>query len=282
MKDGDTMDGVLLIHKEKNMTSHDVVYKLRKILHTKKIGHSGTLDPNATGVLLVMIGKATKILPFLEDTDKEYIAEMILGKKTISDDIWGEEIARAPIVKILDFQGVLNTFLGKQKQLPPMVSSVRVNGRKLYEYARAHEEVERPLRNVEVYEIEALDKETLKFRVSCSSGTYIRSLIYDIAAKSKNVGCMSSLVRTKVGKFDLSQSVSVQDVLEGRYTLLPIEEMLSHLPSVQYTPIEDVYHGKKIRIQCKHEQILLTDKGSAIAIYKRDHEDVFRSIRGLW
>ena len=125
------MDGILLINKETGMTSHDVVNKLRKILHIKRIGHSGTLDPQASGVLLVMVGKACKVLPFLEDTDKEYIAKMVLGKKTISDDIWEEVLEEKAITPISDFQSVLDIFKGEIKQLPPMISSIKVNGKKL-------------------------------------------------------------------------------------------------------------------------------------------------------
>ena len=125
-----------MIRKEAEMTSHDVVARLRHILKTKKIGHSGTLDPNATGVLLVLVGRACRVLPFLEDTDKEYIAELELGKQTLGDDIWSEVLAEKEITPIADLQALLNTFLGKQKQLPPLLSSIKVNGKKLYEYAR--------------------------------------------------------------------------------------------------------------------------------------------------
>ena len=201
------------------MTSHDVVARLRRILHTTKIGHSGTLDPNATGVLLVLIGKACKALPFLEDTDKEYIATLQLGIQTISDDIWMEPLNEAPIQPIADFQSVLDSFRGVQKQVPPMISSVRVNGRKLYEYAREGIAVTRPEREVTIYDIEALDTQKLQFRVSCSSGTYVRSLCHDIAQKTGNLGCMSSLVRTKVGRFSLDECVTLQDVQEGCFQL---------------------------------------------------------------
>ena len=138
------MDGILLINKPYGMTSHDVVSKLRRILKTRKIGHSGTLDPQATGVLFVMVGKATKILPFLEDIDKEYIAEMKLGISTLSDDIFYPVLETKEIQPIEDFDALLQSFKGKQKQLPPMISSIKVNGKKLYEYARNNEEVERP------------------------------------------------------------------------------------------------------------------------------------------
>ena len=123
------MNGVLLINKEAGMTSHDVVNRLRRILHIKRIGHSGTLDPDATGVLLVLIGKACKVLPFLPDTDKEYIATMALGQRTLSDVIWGEVLETKEVTPITDFQALCDRFVGTQQQLPPMISSVRVNGR---------------------------------------------------------------------------------------------------------------------------------------------------------
>ncbi|MEG0736805.1 MAG: tRNA pseudouridine(55) synthase TruB [Longicatena sp.] len=276
------MDGILLIHKEAGMTSHDVVARLRRILHTKKIGHSGTLDPDATGVLLVLVGRACKLLPYLEDTDKEYVATMELGKRTLSDDTSGEVLETAPVHKIENLQGVLNTFQGKQKQLPPMVSSIRVNGRKLYEYARAHEEVERPLRDVEFYELEVLDADALKFRVACSSGTYIRSLCVDVACKTGNLGCMSSLVRTGVGRFKLEDCVSLADVEKGNFQLHGMKEVLHHLPMVEYEPILDVYHGKRIRLETDENRVVLMDKEEPIAIYEREHHNVFRSMRGLW
>ena len=227
------------------MTSHDVVARLRRILHTTKIGHSGTLDPNATGVLLVLIGKACKALPFLEDTDKEYIATLQLGIQTISDDIWMEPLKEAPIQPIADFQSVLDSFRGVQKQVPPMISSVRVNGRKLYEYAREGIAVTRPEREVTIYDIEALDTQKLQFRVSCSSGTYVRSLCHDIAQKTGNLGCMSSLVRTKVGRFSLDECVTLQDVQEGRFQLHTLQEVLSQYEPVEYKRPADIYNGKK-------------------------------------
>ncbi len=282
MKNGDNMDGVLLIHKEQNMTSHDVVARLRKILHIKKIGHSGTLDPNATGVLLVLVGRACKALPFLEDTDKEYIATLQLGKRTISDDIWMETLEEAPVKPIEDFQRVLNGFKGKQKQVPPMISSVRVNGKKLYEYAREGKIVERPLRDVEIYDIEAIDGEQLTFRVSCSSGTYVRSLCHDIAKATGNLGCMSSLIRTKVGRFSLADCVTLSDVEEGKFTLHSLSEVLAHFEMAEAENPADIFNGKKIHADCKAKQIAVTHKGDVLAIYEHEKDDVYRCVRGLW
>lgn len=276
------MDGILIVNKEAGMTSHDVVAKLRRILHIKKIGHTGTLDPNATGVMIVLVGKATKILPYIEDVDKEYVATMKLGKRTLSDDIWGEIIEEKPIVEIDDFADFITQFKGKQKQLPPMISSIKVNGRKLYEYARNNETVERPLRDVEIYDIECLDEKQMKFRVHCSSGTYIRSLCVAIAEKSGNIGCMSSLVRTKVGRFSLAQAYTLDEIAAGNYKVYPIYEILSHYPMVSYQPIQDVKNGKKIRLNCKEDEVAIINEKEVIAIYHRHHHNVFYCVRGLW
>lgn len=277
------MDGILIVHKEAGMTSHDVVMRLRRILGTKKIGHSGTLDPNATGVLVVLVGKACKILPFIEDIDKEYIATMELGKRTLSDDIWDETLETKEVCPIADFESILNTFRGKIKQLPPMISSVKINGKKLYEYARNNESVERPLRDVEIYEIEMLDADELSFRVACSSGTYIRTLCVDIAEKSGNLGCMSSLVRSKVGRFTLDDAYTLEEISEGKYQLYTINEMLSHLEKVEYEPIKDVMDGKRIRLAKQEaDRVVIFHDEEAFAIYDRENGEVYKSVRGLW
>ncbi len=276
------MDGVLIVKKEAGMTSHDVVFKLRRILKTKKIGHSGTLDPNATGVLIVLVGKACKILPFIEDVDKEYIATLQLGKQTISDDIWDETIAEKPVTPIADFNGLLQTFVGQIKQLPPMISSIKINGKKLYEYAREKIEVERPLRDVEVYEMEVLDATQLKFRMHCGSGTYVRSICRDVAILSNNVGCMSSLVRTKVGKFSIDQASTLAEIEANQFTLFDVKTMLSHYEQVSYQPIENVYHGKRIQLNTKENQVILMDNDKVVSIYEREFNQTFKCIRGLF
>lgn len=276
------MDGVLIVKKEKGYTSHDVVFKLRKILGTKKIGHSGTLDPNATGVLIVLVGKACKILPFIEDVDKEYIASLELGKQTISDDIWDEIIETKEVVEISDFNALLQTFVGSIKQLPPMISSIKINGKKLYEYARQNIPVERPLRDVEIYEIEVLDPTTYTFRVHCGSGTYIRSLCRDVAELSGNLGCMSSLIRTKVGKFSIDQAKTLEEIESKNYELFDIKSMLSHYEQVAYQPIQDVYHGKRIKLKTTNDRVVLMDKDEVVSIYEREFNDTFKCVRGLF
>lgn len=276
------MDGILPIYKEAGMTSHDVVMRLRQLLRMKKIGHSGTLDPDAQGVLLVLIGRATKVLPFLEDTDKEYIATMKLGVQTFSDDSSGAVLKRAPIVPISHFNELLQQFQGAQKQLPPMISNVRINGKKLYEYARNHETVERIPRDIHIYEIESLDEEQLKFRVACSSGTYIRSLCVDIAAKSGNLGCMDTLVRTRVGRFTLADCVRLTDVAAGNFSLVSLRKALDHYPQIAYEPISDIVQGKKIQLTCEADEVAVLDHEEVMAIYRRESQDEFRCVRGLW
>lgn len=279
---GDYMDGILPIYKEAGMTSHDVVMRLRRLLHISKIGHSGTLDPDATGVLLVLIGRATKALPFLDDTDKEYIATMKLGIRTWSDDTSGEVMETRPMKKIDDFPQLLQQFIGKQKQLPPMVSSVKVNGKKLYEYAREQKIVERPLRDIEIYDIECLDAEKYQFRVACSSGTYIRSLCVDIAEKSGNLGCMDTLIRTRVGRFQLADCVTLKQVEEGAFSLFPLAKALAHYPQVAYEPLSDIIQGKKIQLSCHQDEVAICDKNEVMAIYRREADDIFGCVRGLW
>lgn len=278
------MDGILVINKEVGMTSHDVVVRLRHILHERKIGHSGTLDPQASGVLLVLIGKACKILPFLCDTDKEYVARLQLGQRTISDDIWGEVLEERPIQPISNFAALCSDFVGVIEQQPPLISSIKVNGRKLYEYARAHEEVEVPKRQVTIYAIDVLDQEKLRFRVACSSGTYIRALCRDMALQSGNLGCMAELIRTKVGRFALEQSVTLSDVEKGNYQLLEVDALLEHIPVVAYEPLADIYNGKSIHLplETNHEYIRIQDHEKTIAIYKYSHGDVYKCARGIW
>ena len=278
------MDGILLINKEAGMTSHDVVNRLRKILHERRIGHSGTLDPQARGVLLVLIGKACKILPFLADTDKEYIAQLQLGKRTLSDDIWGEVLEEREIRPIEDLSALCVGFQGEIQQKPPLVSSIKVNGRKLYEYARNNESVEVPMRTVHVYEIEVLDARSLTFRVACSSGTYVRSLCRDMAEKSGNLGCMASLTRTKVGRFSLDQCYTLDQVEAGAYQLLEADALLTHIPIVDYEPIKDIYNGKSVHMALPQPQPLvrIQDDGRTIALYAHSHGDVYRCARGIW
>ena len=199
------MNGILLIHKPSGMTSHDVVNRIRRILHTKKVGHCGTLDPDATGVLVLCIGKATKALQFLMSEEKEYITTLSLGTATDTYDASGTVIESREYDGVENVVEVLQSFVGNQKQIPPIYSAIKVKGKKLYEYARNHEEVKIEPRDIIIHEIELLqqDENEITLRVRCSKGTYIRSLCVDIAKKLGYPGHMSKLIRSQSGHFRL-------------------------------------------------------------------------------
>lgn len=211
------MDGIIVINKEKGYTSHDVVAKLKKKLNISKVGHTGTLDPNATGVLPILIGKGTKFSKYLINHDKTYEVELELGTKTETADIEGKIVEEKDVdeeyVKRNLLQ-VLKSFEGKQEQHPPIYSAIKKNGKKLYEYARAGEKVEIEARQIEIYTIELLEYEekNVRFTVSCSKGTYIRSLCEDIANKLNTVGYMKNLKRLQVGNFNIENAICIDNL----------------------------------------------------------------------
>ena len=227
------MDGIIVINKEKGCTSHDIVYKVKKMFNTK-VGHTGTLDPNATGVLPILLGKGTKISKYLIEHDKEYEVVLQLGVKTTTADEEGEIIEEKEVLKEsleqLKIERILKSFIGKIEQMPPKYSAIKVNGRKLYEYARKGQEVEIKPREVEIYNIEITniqkEKKQIEFKVSCSKGTYIRTLCEDIAEKMRTVGYMKELKRTKVGDFNIEQAITLGQLQEKEnIKIITIEEM---------------------------------------------------------
>ncbi|MBQ9297776.1 MAG: tRNA pseudouridine(55) synthase TruB [Clostridia bacterium] len=210
------MTGILVVNKPKGYTSHDVVAKVRRSLNMQKVGHTGTLDPLATGVLPILLGNGTKLSQYIINHDKEYIATIKLGVKTDTGDIEGNIIEEKVVNKYSDKQikEVLDTFKGKQKQIPPMYSAIKVKGKKLYEYARKGENIEIEPRDIEIYSIELIDSTTniIKIKVNCSKGTYIRVLCEDIAEKLGTIGTMQNLERTKVGDFCLEDAIQIEDI----------------------------------------------------------------------
>ena len=212
------MDGVLIIRKEKGYTSHDVVAKLRGILHMKKIGHTGTLDPDAEGVLPVVLGRATKLVDLLTEKRKTYEALLHLGIETDTQDMTGEILSKKPVtVSEEEVTAAIHSFLGEQQQIPPMYSALKVNGKKLYELAREGKTVERKARPVCFYEIEILEMKLpfVRFSVTCSKGTYIRTLCHDIGQKLGCGGCMEELIRTRSGNFTWEDSMTLAEVEEA-------------------------------------------------------------------
>ena len=212
------MDGVLNIRKEKGYTSFDVVAKLRGILHMKKIGHTGTLDPEAEGVLPVVLGKATKLVDLLTEKQKTYEALLHLGLETDTQDMTGTVLEEKPVeVTEEEVRTVIRSFLGEQQQIPPMYSALKVDGKKLYELAREGKTVERKPRAVQFYEIEIkkIELPYVRFSVTCSKGTYIRTLCHDIGQKLGCGGCMEELLRTRSGNFVWEDSMTLAQVEEA-------------------------------------------------------------------
>lgn len=237
------MDGIIVINKEKQWTSHDIVNKAKKILN-EKVGHTGTLDPNATGVLPLLIGKGTEISKYLINHDKTYEAVVQLGEKRDTADIEGTIIENREVEPdMLDsenVQKVLSSFIGKQQQIPPIYSAIKVKGKKLYEYARSGQTVQIQPRNIEIYDIELIkinefDK-TIEFRVKCSKGTYIRTLCENIAEKLNTVGYMKDLKRTQVGQFEINESITIKElenfeVMENNF--ITVEKFFENLENIK-------------------------------------------------
>ena len=280
------MDGIILINKPAGMTSRDVVNKLRKILHTKKVGHCGTLDPDATGVLVVCINKATKVLQFLTSESKEYVATLNLGVSTDTYDASGKVLETKEYQKIDDDKIIacLKSFIGKQEQKPPLYSAIKIKGKKLYEYARSGENVEVPTRVVTIDYIDVLEiKENLiKFKVGCSKGTYIRSLCFDIAAKLGYPGHMQDLIRTKSGKFALNDCFTLEEIEAGKFNCLSIETALSDFKQLEVEDENIVYHGKKIKSDLNEQVVIVNRNKKVLAVYGPDGNGYLKNIRGLW
>lgn len=217
------LNGFLIVNKEKGMTSHDVVNKIRKIYSTKSVGHTGTLDPNATGVLCVAVGRATKVIEYLENDDKIYRAELTLGIKTDTEDIWGNIFKEHTVdVNEEEIIHTIKTFIGKQKQVPPMYSALKVNGKKLYELAREGQEIERVARDIEIFDISDIVIKGCQvlFTVHCSKGTYIRTLCKDIGEKLGCGAVMSGLNRIKAGIFDIKEAHTLTEITENSEGLI--------------------------------------------------------------
>ena len=272
------MNGILVVNKPVDYTSRDVVNKIGGILKTKKVGHTGTLDPIATGVLVVCIGNTTKLCELLTSEYKEYIATIKLGIKTDTLDTTGTIIEEKDHnVSEKQIKEVLNTFLGTSIQTTPIYSAVKVNGKKLYEYARQGIEVELPKREINITNIELLSykDDEIVFKTTVSKGTYIRALIDDICTKLNTIGTMSNLQRTKQGNFSIEDSYSIEDIQEGNYKLLSIEEALTNLEQV--TINEELYNqvknGSIIDKTFENDIACLNYKGSIVAIYQTYHKD---------
>lgn len=233
------MNGVLIVNKPEGITSQGTVSKIKRILNVNKCGHAGTLDPLATGVIPILVGSSTKISKYLIEHDKTYNATIKLGKQTSTGDREGEIIKTAEVPELNENKiiEVLNSFLGKQIQTPPIYSAIKVDGKKLYEYARENKVIEIPKREIEIYQIKLIKfdkpKNTITFEVDCSKGTYIRTLCEDIAIKLGTVGYMESLLRTRVDKFLLDESYTLDDIEKGNFKLIGMKEIFKEYSNIQ-------------------------------------------------
>ena len=283
--------GIINVYKEKGFTSFDVVAKLRGILKTKKIGHTGTLDPDAEGVLPVCIGRATKVCDILTDKDKVYEAVMLLGVETDTQDTSGEVLKELPVeVSEEDVKEAILSFVGEYAQVPPMYSALKVNGKKLYELAREGKTVERKARNVQIFSIEILEMDLPRVRMSvhCSKGTYIRTLCHDVGQKLGCGGCMDKLLRTKVGVFELADTLKLTEIdalareglVEDR--IISVDELFEDYTKVWMKQEFDVvvHNGNRVKKRMFEEKLssnterlrVYDSKGEFIGIYEYSEE----------
>lgn len=253
------MDGIIIINKEKNWTSNDVVQKVKHITN-KKVGHTGTLDPLATGVLPLLIGKGTSLSKYLINHDKEYIATICLGKKTDTGDSQGNIIEKQDVPENIfnkeNINQVLNSFIGENMQTPPIYSAIKINGKKLYEYARKGKQVEIPTRKITIYSIElqdfSKDLQEITYKVNCSKGTYIRTLSEDIAKKLGTVGFTKELKRTKVGDFKIEQAIKISEVQEKlEENLITFEKFFEKNDKIKLDShkLDLLYNGVKLNCE---------------------------------
>lgn len=279
-------DGIILVNKRKDWTSRDVVNKACRLLNTKKIGHCGTLDPFATGILILGVNKGTKILQFLENGRKKYIAKLKLGVLTETLDITGKEVENVPFEtyeksKIIE---VLQSFLGKSMQVTPKYSARKVDGKKLYEYARQGIEIEDIYREIEVFNIGLIEYKDncITFLAEVSKGTYIRQLGLDIAKKLGTAGILEELERISVGNFTLDQAIDVEEITYDK--IYDYNKSLDFMPIVTVNGelLKMVSNGMTIRLNSNKEIVLIkNEKNENLAVYQKYKNGLYKSLRGL-
>ena len=286
------LSGIINLKKEAGMTSHDAVFKLRKILKEKKIGHGGTLDPDVTGVLPIAVGKATRLIEYMQEEGKIYEGEITLGISTTTEDASGEVVEVTPVSPDLSQEMVdqaMAAFVGQVVQIPPMYSAVKVDGRKLYEYARAGQEVERPKRTIEISSFERTspliaegDLVRFTFRVKCGKGTYVRTLSVDLGAKLGYASHMSKLERTGSAGLTLDDALTLAEISdlvekEDFSFLRPLELGIGDLPTVELTSeqVTEVSFGRRISLETDVDLLAAFHQGKLIAILER-RDDLYK------
>jgi len=274
------MDGVILVDKSKGISSFGVVSKIKKYLKTRDVGHCGTLDPMAEGLMVICVNKALKIAKYLTEDRKTYIAKVKLGETTPTLDVEGEIVERkeVPFFSEEKIKEILSTFLGKSEQIPPIYSAIQINGKRLYEYARNNEKVVVPPRSIEIYNIEfiAYKNNEIEFSVDCSKGTYIRTLCADIAARLDTIGYMTYLRRIKAGIFDIKNSSTLENIENGEYKIVSIKDALLNVGFDCFVASDDekkmIKDGRTISRKLENKTLYIDENESALAMYEYDEE----------
>ena len=280
------MDAVILLNKPAGMTSFDAVAKCRKIFHERKIGHTGTLDPEASGLMIILLGKYTKLLPYCVKNHKAYQATLKLGEMTDTEDVWGTVInTKTPSIHTeAEITKVVESLTGDILQVPPMYSALKKDGKKLYEYARQGIEVEREARPVHIssLKVEKIDELNYRMDAVVSSGTYIRTLIADFGKQLNELAIMSSLVRTKIEHLSLEDACTFEDLESGESFLSPIQVIDPTYKIVETDRVVDIKNGKRIKLDIREPQVIFTSNGELLAAYALQEDGLYHCLRGLF
>ena len=280
------MDAVILLNKPAGMTSFDAVAKCRRIFHERKIGHTGTLDPEASGLMIILLGKYTKLLPYCVKNHKAYQAILKLGKMTDTEDIWGTIInTKTPSIHTeAEIDNAVQSLTGDILQVPPMYSALKKDGKKLYEYARQGIEIEREARPVHIstLEVEKIDETNYRMNAVVSSGTYIRTLITDFGKQLDELAIMSSLIRTKIEHLSLKDACTFEDLESGVSFLSPIQVIDPTYKIVETDRVVDIKNGKRIKLDIRDPQVIFTSNGELLAAYALQEDGLYHCLRGLF
>ena len=280
------MDAVILLNKPAGMTSFDAVAKCRRIFHERKIGHTGTLDPEASGLMIILLGKYTKLLPYCVKNHKAYQATLKLGEMTDTEDIWGTVIeTKTPSIHTSEeIEKAVQSLTGDILQVPPMYSALKKDGKKLYEYARQGIEIEREARPVHIssLKVEKIDETNYRMNAVVSSGTYIRTLITDFGKQLDELAIMSSLIRTKIEHLSLKDACTFEDLESGVSFLSPIQVIDPTYKIVETDRVVDIKNGKRIKLDITDPQVIFTSNGELLAAYALQEDGLYHCLRGLF
>ena len=280
------MDAVILLNKPAGMTSFDAVAKCRRIFHERKIGHTGTLDPEASGLMIILLGKYTKLLPYCVKNHKAYQATLKLGEMTDTEDIWGTIInTKTPSIHTkAEIDNAVQSLTGDILQVPPMYSALKKDGKKLYEYARQGIEIEREARPVHIstLKVEKINDTNYRMNAVVSSGTYIRTLITDFGKQLDELAIMSSLIRTKIEHLSLKDACTFEDLESGVSFLSPIQVIDPTYKIIETDRVVDIKNGKRIKLDIRDPQVIFTSNGELLAAYALQEDGLYHCLRGLF